>query len=714
MANRAQNPAVSTLEMWPLEVFVAQLTTDKIRNVGLFGHGHSGKTILAEAMLYSMGVITRMGKVEDGSTVSDFSKQELERQMSISATVLRGNHKDCVINCIDAPGFTDFIGEVYSSLRAIDFGILVVDGSTGHDIGHSRVFGMAHDDHLPCMFFISKLDREHVKWDETLKGLVEEFGNHVLPLEFPVNAGPSFNMIASALTMKAYHYEDDGSGKCTEQPLSGDAKSKAEEIRSKLMEAAAESDDALLEKFFENGELTAAEFEQGLKLGIAKGTIYPVLCGSGSKNIGTNRLLDFLLHYAPSPLNRPPVEVKSGNADVILKADMNEPFAGFVFKTTAEAHVGEQSFVRVFGGKIAQGSELQNPNTGKSEKVGQIFTMCGKNRTPAETFIAGDIGIMVKLKSTRTGDTLSDPKRVVQFPDIHFPEPVLEVAVIPKTKGDEDKIASGLNALRAEDPSFSLFIDPSLGQMVLKGQGDLHLTNILAKLQERYNVPVDTIEPKVPYRETIRGIAESEGKHKKQTGGRGQYGLVFVKLEPKPRGEGYEFVDAIVGGAIPGKFIPAVDKGIQETLSRGVIAGYPVVDVRVTLFDGKFHEVDSSELAFKIAGRLGFRAAFKKCKPTILEPIYDLVVKVPEEYMGDVMGDLSSRRGKIQGMDAEGRYQIIRAKVPQKELYRYATSLRSMSQGRGMATQTVSHYEEVPPEIQQKLVAEYVEEKEEE
>jgi elongation factor G len=695
---------------------VAHITPDKIRNVGLFGHGHSGKTLLSEAMLFAMGVVTRMGKVEDGSTVSDYSKQELERQMSISASVLRGSYRDHVINIVDTPGFADFVGEVFSSLRAVDLALLVVDGSTGHDIGHSRVFTMAEQIKLPRMFFVSKLDREHVKWSETIHNLVEEFGIRVKVVEFPVNAGPSLNLIASALTLKGYHYAEDGSGKCTEQPLTGEAKDQAEKLRAQLVEAAAESDDALLEKYFENGELSAEEFERGLRLGMAKGTFFPVLCGAAGKSIGISRLLDFLTTYGPSPLNRPPVTAGASGDGRLIEVQPNpgDPFAAFVFKTTVEAHVGEMSFVRVFAGKTAQGTELTNPGTGKPEKVGQIFYMNGKNRIPAEQFTTGEIGAMVKLKSTRTGDTLCDPRRPLLFPEIRFPEPVLDVALVPKNKGDEEKIASGLSLLRAEDPSFVLVIDPELGQMVLKGQGDLHLNNLLAKLKERFSVDCDMIEPKVPYRETIRGAADAEGKHKKQTGGRGQFGVVWVKLEPKPRGEGYEFVDAIVGGAIPNKFIPAVDKGIQETLTRGVVAGYPVVDVKVTLYDGKFHEVDSSELAFKIAGRLGFRNAFKKCKPIILEPIYDLMVRVPEEYMGDVMGDLSSRRGKIQGMDHEGRYQVIRSKVPQKELYRYSTALRSMTQGRGEAAQSFSHYEEVPPEIQQRLIAEFVEEKEEE
>jgi elongation factor G len=693
---------------------VAVTTTDKLRNVGIFGHGHSGKTMLSEAMMFAMGVTTRLGKIEDGSTLSDYSKQEQERQISIASTLLRGTHKDHVINVLDTPGFSDFVGEVVSALRAVDIALLAVDGSTGHDIGHSRVFVMAQELGLPRLFYVTKLDREHVKWDETIDGLKEEFGSHVQLVDFPVNAGLGFTTVGSALTMKLYTYATDGSGKVSVSDLTGPAKEKAEELRAQLIEQAAESDDELLNKFFENGTLSDEDLDKGIRLGFARGTLFPVLCGAGTANIGTSRLLDFLVSHGPSPLNRGAVKADQNGKEVEIAPKTDDPASGLVFKTTAEAHVGELSFIRLFSGQVAPGAELQNSTMGKSEKVGQIFYICGKNRISAEKFIAGDLGAMVKLKSTRTGDTLCDKNRMVQFSEIKFPAPVLENAIVPKTKGDEDKIASGLNLLHAEDPSFTLFQDAELAQMVLRGQGDLHLLNILARLQERYHVDAELIEPKVPYRETIRGAADAEGKHKKQSGGRGQFGVVFLKLEPKPRGQGYEFVDAIVGGAIPGKFVPAVDKGIQDTIGRGVIAGYPVVDVKVTAFDGKYHDVDSSEMAFKIAGRLGFREAFKKCKPIILEPIFELVVKVPEEFMGDVMGDLSSRRGKIQGMEGEGRYQVIRARVPQKELYRYSTALRSMTQGRGMAVQQFDHYEEVPPEVQQKLVAEYVEEKEEE
>jgi elongation factor G len=694
---------------------LGQFTTEKIRNIGILGHGHSGKTTLAEAMLRALGATNRMGRIEEGNTVSDFNKLEIERQMSISTSLLRGVYKDHAFNILDIPGFPDFVGEVVSSIRAIDIALLAIDGSQGHDIGHSQAFEMAEEQGLPRMFFISKLDREHTKFDTICAECEEEFGKNVLPVNFPINAGPGFDSIGSALTLKGYKFVNDASGNFTEFELSADDKAKAEEIRAKLMEAAAESDDELLEVFFEKGDLSQEQFEKGISVGFAKGSFFPVLCGAGSTGIGVERLLDFLKIYGPSPLNRPVMKgFKAGTeTEVSIPTGESDPTVAFVFKTVVEQHVGEMSFVRVFAGSINQGADLFNSTRNRSEKIGQLFHMCGKERDSADKLIAGDIGTMVKLKETHTGDTLCDKNNQVTLPPIAFPLPVLDTALLAVTKGDEDKIATGLHALHVEDPSFELIQDAELGQLLLKGQGDLHFNNLLTKLKDRYHVEVNMVEPKVPFRETIRGSAESEGKHKKQSGGRGQFGVVYVKLEKQPRGQGYEFVNAIVGGAIPGRFIPAVDKGIQETLFKGVVAGYPVVDVKVTLFDGKFHDVDSSELAFKIAGRLGFKAAFVKCKPLLLEPIYELTVKVPEEYMGDVMGDLSSRRGKIQGMEGEGRYQVIKAQVPQKELYRYATSLRSMTQGRGTAKQAFSHYEDVPAEVQTKIIAEFVEEKEE-
>lgn len=693
---------------------MAQVSTEKIRNIGLFGHGHCGKTMLAEAMLLNMGVIHRMGSIEAGTTVSDYTKDEVERQMSMQVSLMQGEYDGHFFNLVDAPGFADFSGDMVSALRAVDIALFPVDATTGHDIGHTIAFEAGEKFGLPRMFFVTKLDKEHTKWDEVVEHLEEEFGKKVQPIHLPVNPGPDFDTIASGLTMKAFRYAKDLSGKWTEVPLEGENRAKALELRAKLMEVAAESDDDLIEIYFEKGELSDEQLLQGLRKGFASGKLVPVLAGSGTQNIGVSRLLDFLIVEGPDPHERTSIVATTGDGkEVEIHEDEREPTCALVYKTVTEPHVGDLCYVRVFAGKIEQGAELLNTHTGQMEKIGQLFHVDGKAREATTKLVAGDLGAMVKLKATHTGDTLSDKAKAYKLPRIEFPLPVLEMAVVPKTKGEEDKVASGLHQLHVEDPSFQVEQIPEIGQLILRGHGDLQLSALLSRLRDRFHVEAELVEPRVAYRETIRGTAEAEGKHKKQSGGRGQYGVCNLRMEAKPRGEGYEFVDAIVGGAIPGKFIPAIDKGIQETMIRGVIAGYPVVDVKVTVFDGKYHDVDSSELAFKIAGRNGFKEAFKKCKPLLLEPIYDLIVRVPEEFMGDVMGDLSGRRGKIQGMEGEGRYQVIKAKVPQKELYRYSTTLRSMTQGRGMHSQAFSHYEILPPELQEKIVAEYVEEQEE-
>ncbi|MBK8130237.1 MAG: elongation factor G [bacterium] len=693
---------------------MTQVSTDNIRNIGLFGHGHCGKTMLAEAMLLNMGVIHRLGSVEAGTTVSDYTKDEIERQMSMQVSLMQGEYHGHFFNVVDAPGFSDFIGDMVSALRAVDIAVLPVDGTTGHDIGHTMAYEAGEKYGLPRAFVITKLDKEHTKWDEIVEQLTEEFGKKVQPIHFPVNPGPDFDTIASGFTLKAFKYAKDGTGTWEEVPLQGELLERAMEIRAKLMEVAAEADDDLIEIFFEKGELTEDQLVQGLRKGFASGKLIPVLAGSSVKNIGISRLLEFLIKEGPSPHDRTSIEAETASGkNVEIHEDEKQPTCAFVYKTITEPHVGELCYVRVFAGKLEPGMEVLNTHSGQTEKIGQIFHVDGKTREPAQLLVAGDLGAMVKLKATHTGDTLSDKAQGYKLPRIEFPSPVLEMAVVPKTKGEEDKVATGLHQLHVEDPSFQVEQMPELGQLILRGFGDMQLALLLSRLRDRFHVDAELVEPKVPYRESIRGSAEAEGKHKKQSGGRGQYGVCNLRMEARPRGEGYEFVDAIVGGAIPGKFIPTINKSIQKTMIRGVIAGYPVVDVRVTVFDGKYHDVDSSELAFKIAGRNGFKEAFKKCKPLMLEPIYDVMVRVPEEFMGDVMGDLSGRRGKIQGMEGEGRYQVIKAKVPQKELYRYSTMLRSMTQGRGMHSQGFSHYEVVPPEIQEKIVADYVEEKDE-
>lgn len=683
---------------------------ENIRNVGIVGHGSVGKTTLSEAIVYSMGVTTRMGSVDDGNTQSDYHQTEIDRKISIYSTLLCGKWKEVKVNLIDTPGFSDFYGEVKSAIRVVDSVLVVVDGVSGSDVGTDMVWEFADDFQLPRMVLVTKLNKEHADFDKTVLSLEKAFGSRIIPIQFPVAAGEKFDSVIDILMMKQITFAP-GSGKPQLKDIRAEHKDRANELREKLVELAAESDDQLLEVFFDKGELTEEEFHRGLKAGIASGHIVPVLCGAADKNMGTHRLLDVLADFGPSPLDRPPAKgVRPGTSEEeVRKCDPSAPTSAFVYRTLSEAHLGDLSFFRVYSGKVQSGSDLRNPVRNQTEKIGQIFIMSGRERKSVDHITAGDIGAVVKLKNTRTSDTLCDNRSQIELPAIDFPYPVIRTALVAENKGDEEKIGVGLNALQSEDPAFTMSIDAELGQIILAGQGELHITTILDRLKEKTGVSVTQTEPNIPYRETIRGSADAEGKYKKQTGGRGQFGIVNIKLEPLPRGseDPLEFVDAIVGGAIPNKFIPAVEKGIREAMTGGVIAGYPVVDVRVTLYDGKFHEVDSSEMAFKIAGSLGFKIAFKDSKPTILEPIYDVEVKVPKEYMGDIMGDLSSRRGKIQGMDTEGRSQIIRAKVPLAEIHKYANDLRSMTQGRGMHRRKFSHYEEVPHEIQAKLTAKY-------
>ena len=689
---------------------------ENIRNIAIIGHGSVGKTTLAEAIIYSMGETTRMGTIDDGNTLSDYHQTEIDRKISIYATLLCGKWKNVKLNLLDTPGFSDFYGEVKSAIRVVDSTLVVVDAISGCDVGTEMVWEFADEFDLPRLVIISRLNKEHADFDKALASLEEAFEKNIIPFQFPVNAGEGIDSVIDVLMMKQITFAA-GSGKMQTKDIPDEHRARAAELREKLIELAAESDDELLEIYFDKGELTDEEFQRGVKVGIASGHIVPVLCGAADQNLGTHRLLDIIASFGPSSMDRPAAKgTKPDSAEEqIRETDPNAPTSALVYKTLSEAHLGELSFFRVYSGKVQSGSDLRNPVRNQTEKIGQIFIMSSKDRKSVDHISAGDIGAAVKLKNTHTGDTLCDSRSPIVLPEINFPPPVLRTALIPEAKGDEEKIGVGLNAMQAEDPAFTVSMDAELGQIIVSGQGELHLTTIIDRLKEKYGVSVIQTEPNIPYRETIHGLADAEGKYKKQTGGRGQFGIVQIKLEPIERGsdDPLEFVNAIVGGAIPGKFIPAVEKGIREAMTGGVVAGYPVVDVKVTLYDGKFHEVDSSEMAFKIAGSLGFKKAFKDSKPTILEPIYDVEVKVPKDYMGDVMGDLSSRRGKIQGMDSEGRFQIIRAKAPLAELYKYANDLRSMTQGRGMHRRKFSHYEEVPHDIQAKLVAEYEAKREE-
>jgi len=687
---------------------VKVFSVDKIRNAGLIGHGGVGKTSLAEAMLFNMGETNRIGKVDDGSTVSDYHPDEIERKISISTSLLHGIWKDWKINLLDTPGYSDFIGDAKCALRVTDLAVTVLSAVDGVEVGTEQVLEFAQEFNIPRMFFVNRMDNEHADFDKIVNSTRERYGTGVVACQFPVNQGEGFNKIVDVLNLKLITYESDGSGKFTSGDLPDDLKSSAGEMREKIMESAAESDDALLESYFEAGTLTEDQFRTGLRKGLMTRTLIPVFCGSAEKNIGMAQLLDFISQVGPSPGDFEKISVKEPKTDnqVERKIGDEEPLSAMIFKTISEAHVGELSLVRVYSGVLKTGTEVLNANVGSSEKIGQIYLLNGKSRKEIGELRSGDIGALVKLKNTSTGNTLSDKKSPIIITPIKFPEPLISVAVRPKSRGDEEKISNGLHILHDEDPSFTIDIDPELHQTILSGQGELHLKVIIRRLKEKFGVDVDEEKPKVPYRETITAKAEEKYRHKKQTGGAGQFAEVWMRIEPMPRGGGFEFDNKVVGGAISSVFIPSVEKGVKQVLVNGPLGGYRVVDVKAIVYDGKEHPVDSKDIAFQIAGREVFKQAMLKARPILLEPIYDIEVKVPEDHMGDVMGDLSSRRGKIMGMDSKGHFQIIKAKVPLAELDRYATTLRSLTSGRGLFTRSFSHYEPLPKELESKVVDE--------
>ena len=686
-----------------------------IRNIVLVGHGGAGKTSLVEAMLFTAGVTTRMGKVEDGNTVSDFKPEEIERQISTSAALMNLEWQQNKINIIDTPGYADFIGEVLSGLSVADTAVLVLKAVEGIEVGSEKVWKLINQNELPRMIVINKCDNERSDFDNVFESINQKLTHDAVIVQYPANQGLNFNAVIDLLKMKQLVYERNGNGKYKVEEIPDNLKEKASNLRNQLVEKIAESDEELMNKYFENGELTEEGILNGLKKGIINRTLVPVLPVAATSNVNTAGFMDFIVSYLPSPADRNKVKAfQNGNEVEIEIREDGEP-ALFVFKTIAESAIGELSLFKVYSGTITHGLDLINTKNNKFERTSQIYVLNGKNRTEVAHLYAGDLGAVVRLKDTHTNDTLCSKNLNVKFKEIKFPEPIIHFAVKSKSQGDEDKIANGFHSLHQEDPTFVMYFDAELSQTVIGGQGELHLTLAAKKLKDKFGVEVDLVEPKIPYRETIKGVCEdAEYKHKKQTGGRGQYGHVHLKLEPLKRGEGFQFVDAIVGGVVPGRFVPAVEKGILETMEKGVLAGYKVVDVKVTLFDGSHHPVDSDELSFKIAGSQAFKKGFLAANPCLLEPIQEVTIRVPDEFMGDVMGDVSSRRGKILGMDSDGEYQIIRALIPLAEMFKYATQLRSLTQGKGTYEMKLSHYEEVPKEIEAKIIAAAEKEKEEE
>ena len=676
--------------------------SEQTRNFSLCGHSSVGKTALSEAMLFNMGVVNRLGRIDDGTTTSDYDSAEIERQISLKVSLLNGQWQDHHLNIIDTPGYADFISEAKAALRVSDAAVAVVDSVAGVEIGTERTWNFAADYNLPRVLFINKMDRADADADQSLEMVQERFGRQVVPLQMTVNPGEGFNHIVDLVTMRAYAYQD---GKATEGDIPDEVQSRAEELREQLVESIAETDEDLMEKYFSEGELTTEDMVAGLRQAVLQLEIFPVFFGDAYNNIGIDRLLDALVQYGPSPVEAAGLRFQDGEEqEVELEGTATVPLAALVFKILAEQHVGELSLLRLFSGAIKPGDEVANSSNRTTERIGQLYHLNGNKRTEVESAEAGDIVALVKLKDTHTTDTLCAKGRLLQLPGIEFPEPLIRVAIHAKEQGGEDRVATGLSQLHEEDPSFILKYDGEVRQTILLTQGELHLETIVSRLKERFSVEIDMEVPRIPYRETIRGNADAQYRHKKQSGGRGQFGEVFLRIAPKGRGEGFEFLNEVVGGNIPSNFIPAVEKGIVEALSQGPVAGYQVIDVAVTVYDGKHHQVDSDEVSFKLASSHAFRDAFLKAKPILLEPIYHLEITVPEEFMGDVMGDLSSRRGRISGMDTSGHFQIIHAEAPLAEIDRYATLLRSMTQGKGFHAQKFDRYEDVPGDIMAKII----------
>jgi len=675
--------------------------TPKIRNVALVGHSGAGKTTLAEALLLRAGVINRAGRVEDGTTVTDFDPEEQKRNLSLSLALAPFEWEGHKVNLIDTPGYADFIGDVQAALRVADLAVFVVSAVDGVEVQTEAIWKIAAELELPRMIFVNKLDRERASFQRTLEDLRTKFGAGIAPLELPIGEETNFRGVADLLTDKAFFYE---AGKHTEGEIPDELTALEHEVHDNLVEGIVVADDAMLERFLEGDIPPADELEHTLAVGVAAATVFPVVCGSAATAVAIDRLADFICEIGPSPADRPGAPVTAAGAEQTVAPDATGQPLAFVFKTIADPYVGQLSIFKVLSGTVKPDDHLVNPRTGADERLHALFAMRGKEQDPVTSVPAGDIAAVAKLSATATGDTLAPKGTPVRVPGIDPPPPVLALAIKARTQADEDKLGSALARLQEEDPALVLDRSDETKQTLLRGAGETHLTIALERLHRKFGVDVDTEDVKVPYRETITQQAEAEGKYKKQSGGHGQFGVAWLRVEPLPRGEGFEYVDAIVGGAIPRQFIPAVQKGIEETMASGGLYGFPVVDVKVTCFDGKYHSVDSSEMSFKMAGSLGFKDAMAKAGAVVLEPISLLKVIVPAEYQGDVMGDINARRGRVQGTDAVGGgEQEVTALVPTSEIMRYAIDLRSMTGGRGRFTSTHDHYDPMPSHLLDKL-----------
>jgi elongation factor G len=677
-----------------------------IRNVALIGHSGSGKTQLASAALFCAGMVNRFGQVDDGTTVTDFDEEEVARKHTLSATPAYAEWNRTKINIIDTPGIGNFLSDARAALHVVDGGVVVVDAVAGVEVQTEKLWEASSGLGLPRLVVVNRIDRERASLDRTLQSLREICSRTVVPVQLPIGEEKAFRGVVDLVTMKALVYQTDGSGKSAEGPVPADMANAAQAAREALIEMVAEADETLMEKFFEAGTLTQDELVAGLRSATLKAQIFPLLCTSSTLNVGIQPMLDAILAYLPSAAERPAKAVDpKTNEPVEREISDAGPYAAFVWKTIADPFAGRITMFRVVSGSLKSDATVANLTRETAERLGSLFLLQGKTQTPVPEVKAGDLGAVAKLKDTLTNDTLADKAAPVAFPAITFPQPVLSYAIEPKTRGDEDKISAAMHRLEEEDRSIRYGRDPQTHELLLSGQGQLHIEVTVAKLKRRFGVEVNLKPPRIPYCETVTHSTEAHGRHKKQTGGHGQFGDCKITMEPLARGKDFEFVDDIFGGAIPRQFIPAVEKGIQDARMRGYLAGYPVVDFRVTLIDGSFHAVDSNELSFKLAGSLAFKDAMSRARPTILEPIMNVEIYAPSDFAGDLMGDLNGRRGRISGMDTRGAVTVIKAQVPMAEMLSYEQQLTSMTGGRGTYQMEYSHYDEVPSHLQTKIIA---------
>jgi elongation factor G len=676
-----------------------------IRNVAIAGHAGCGKTQLVSALLFTSGMVNRLGKVDEGNTVTDFDEEEIARKHTLTASLAYAEWNKTKINIIDTPGFGNFFSDTRAALRVADAALIVIDAVAGVEVQTEKAWAAAEELNLPRIVVLNRLDRERASLERSLDSLRQACGRTIVPIQLPIGEERDFKGVVDLVTMKGYAFAGDGSGKMSEVAVPAELADAANAAREALIEMVAEADEGLMEKFFDAGTLSQEELVAGLKSATHAGKVFPLVCTSGLANIGAQPLLDAIVSYVPSPAERPFHALDTAGAEVTRTADDKAPYAAFVWKTVADQFAGRITMFRVYQGALKSDSTVQNATQGAPERLGHLIQVQGKTQANVPEIKAGDIGAVAKLKDTRTNDTLADKGAGIKFAPLTFPEPVLSYAIEPKSRGDEDKINQSVHRLEEEDASIRYARDPQTHELLLSGQGQLHIEVTVAKLKRRFGVEVNLKPPRIPYRETITARAEAHGRHKKQTGGHGQFGDCKIRMEPLPRGSDFEFVDEIFGGSIPRQFIPAVEKGIQESRMRGYLAGYPVVDFRVVLYDGQYHDVDSNELSFKTAGWLAFKDGMAKARPTLLEPVMTVEVYAPSDYAGDLMGDLNGRRGRIGGMEPRGQMTAIKAQVPMAEMLTYEQHLTSVTGGRGSYHMEFSHYDEVPAHQQQKIIA---------